>query len=262
MKLDEVELQQTTGSMIAKGSLRIESEVNGALGSVAYDHLLFSSEAGRTTIWPVTGVTRDEYGFCEATFCEVGLAFRSLSLNDIGWLSSPGAGFCSLARGGSQAGELRRRVRSGDGWIEEPGTPIDRYELRTEYGREGLHVVISGQIAAAAFSVDTTIAWPTLAVKGIGWSSAYWKFGHPQGSWSKLDTTDRPRDSRKLTDLLLSQGLSWPYLKGRISFTPEPSGRSDHDFVYIQFHDHISFGDAPHLKVLDTGFVSSLGSNR
>ncbi len=266
MKLGDVELQQTTGFLIAKGSLRVGSETDAGSQS----HLLLSSQPNGTTVWPVTRITRDEYGFCETTLGEVGLAFRSLGLDDIGQLSPPGAGYRSLLRGGAQAGELRLREKLGNGWIEKPGSPIHQYEMETEYGPEGLHVAISGQVSVAEgehskpFSVDTTVPWPTLTVKGIQSSVAYWKFGHPQGLPSKLDSPDRPRDSRKLSDLLLSQGLTWPYLRGRISFTPEPSWRAQsvHDFVHIGYRDQISFGDAPHLKVLDTGFAGSSGSSR
>jgi hypothetical protein len=269
MKLGDVELQQATGFLIAKGCLKVGSESEMvALGISAHSHLLLSLRSNVTTVWPVTRITRDEHGFCDATLGEAGLAFWSLSLDDIGELSPPGGGRQWLTRGGSQAGSLMRRVRLGDQWIEKRGNAIHQCELGTEYGPEGLHIAISGQVVVTEdehdkpFSVDATVSWPTLTVKGIRSSVAYWKFGHPQGLPSKLDSPNRPRDSRKLNDLLISQDLTWPYLKGRISFTPEPSWpfarQSAHDFVSIHFeHDQIAFWDARRLEVLDTGFARS-----
>jgi len=273
MKLDDVELQQTTGFVIAQGSLKIGSKTSAAVDGSAHSHLLLASQPNVTTVWPVTQVKRNEYGFCETTLGEVGLTFRSLSLDDIGKLSVPEEGRRSLIRGGTIVGELYQRAKLGNGWVEKPGSSIQHYELAAEYGPEGLHVEISGQIGIAEgepgrpFSIDTTIPWVTLSVKGSPFSGAYWKFGHPQGLPSKLDSPDRPRDSRKLCDLLLSEGLTHPYLKGRISFTPEPSwpssSESAHDFVSIHFdYDQIWFNDARRLEVLDTGFARSDGVNR
>jgi hypothetical protein len=136
-----------------------------------------------------------------------------------------------------------------------------------------MNISISGEIAVEEtnrvepFSVDTTIPWATLSVKGIRTSGRYWKFGHRQGLPSKVDATNRPRDPRKLGDLLISEGLAWPYLKGRISFTPEPSypppDLSAHDFVSIHFYeDHIGFFDARRSTALDTGFATSWGMAR
>jgi hypothetical protein len=270
MKLGDVELQQATGFLIAKGFLKVESETEMVpLGVGAHNHLLLSSRSNITTVWPATRITRDEHGFCHATLGEAGLAFWSLSLDDMGQLSPPEGGRRSLTRGGSQAGSLTRRVRLGDQWIEKRGGPIHQYELGTDYGPEGLHIAISGQVGVAedgrgkAFLIEATVPWPALIVKGFRFAGAYWKFGHRQGWPSKLESPNRARDSRKLNDVLIVEGLTWPYLKGQILFTPEPSWpppirQSTRDFVSIHFeNDQIGFWDARRLEVLDTGFARS-----
>ncbi len=276
MKLDDAELQQTTGSLIGKGSLKIGTEADtAALGIAAHGHVLLSSQEDVVTLWPVTDFTRDKNGFCEAVLDEVGLAFWSLSLDDIGKLAVPGAGRNARMKGGSQTGDLLRRVQFGDKWInKQQASPIQNYELGAEYGPDGLYVSISGQVAldqlkdVKPLSLHLTIPWATLTLKGIEASGAYWKFGHSQGGASQLESTDRPRNSRALNDLLISEGLTWPYLKGKISFTPEPlwlpsSQYSAHDFVSIHFQNNqIGFWDARNLKVLDTGFARSDALNR
>jgi hypothetical protein len=267
MNLEDIELQQTTGFVIAKGSVKIGSEMDAAaIDGDAHSRVLISSRQNETAVWPVTQFKRNEYGFCEATLGEIGVAFRSLNLDDMGELSSPREGRRSLTRGGSKAGTLKQRVKRHNVWIEEPGNSIQHYELATEYGTEGLHIEISGQIAAAAgdsgkpFFIDTTVPWATLAVKDIRNSVAYWKYG-PQGRPSKLDSVSRSRDPRKLGDLLFAEGLNWPYLKGRILFTPEVSGGSVHEYVSVLFgNDGIRFSEARRLEILDTGFARSTGS--
>jgi len=281
MMLGDAELQRTTGALIAKGLLRIGSEADTeALGVKAHNHVLVLSEQRRTTIWPVTQMTRDEYGFCDTTLGAAGLAFWSLNLNDVAEIARPEIGSRLLMGGGStkwpigslmrgsypkfpvEVPENRRRL------ITQRSGRIQDYEASGEYGPEGLHITISGQVAVGEdehckpFSLDATIGWPTLTLKDIPFSVAYWKFGHPQGSPSTIDSPNRPRDSQKLSDLLISQGLSWPYLKGQISFTPDTPwprpGLSAHDFVTIHFvNDGISFSDARNLLVLDTGFAWS-----
>ncbi|TAL83405.1 MAG: hypothetical protein EPN75_01155 [Beijerinckiaceae bacterium] len=271
MKLGEAEIHSSTGFAIGNGSLTIGSEADmRALGIVPHNHVLLSPLSNGTTIWPVTSIVRNAHGFCEATLAEIGLALRPSSLEDIAAMA-PHTGRVSLTRGGSGAGGLRRCIKSGNKWVEQRYTQIDYYELGSEYGPEGLHIVGSGQVHVAddqtvrPFSVDATISWATLAVKGSRYSGAYWKFGHPQGLSSTSDSSDRRRDPKKLTDLLIPAGLSWPYLKGCISFIPELAWvrNPSHDFVSILFDcDQIMFSDAPGLEVLDTGFARNRARQR
>jgi hypothetical protein len=136
-------------------------------------------------------------------------------------------------------------------------------------------VAVSGELAAAEdqrskeFSIDATIPWETLTLKGFRFAGARWKFGHPHPLPSKSDSPDQPRDPHKLSDLLIAQGLTWAYLKGKISFTPETAGtpprfRSADKFLSIEFGglDEIHFADAPNVKVLDNGFAGSSGLTR
>jgi hypothetical protein len=171
MKLDDAELQQTTGFVIAKGAFRIGSEADmAALGIGAHDRVLLSSENGlyfrRTTVSPITHIRRDDNGFCETTPGEAELKFSSLSLDDIAELSLPEAGRGSLTRGGAQAGMLAQR-RAGVPVAE----PIRHYQLDTEYGLEGLQVAISGQVAVAKGEHDKPFSVEATIFRGRPWSS-------------------------------------------------------------------------------------------
>jgi hypothetical protein len=138
MNLDEVELQQTTGSLIAKGSLKVGPERGTAgSGSATHSHVLLSSQTNALTLWPVTHFVRDRDGFCVTTLGEVGLVFRSINLDDIGQLPSSGAQHHGVTRSGTQAGWLRRRVMLNGRWIERPAGIVHEYELDTQYGQEG-----------------------------------------------------------------------------------------------------------------------------
>src|SRR5262245_60335825 len=181
MKLIDAELQQTTGFPIAKGRLWVGSEAAAAaLGIGAHRHLLLSSYQYGTVIRPVISITRDPYGFCDATTCDVGLVFYSLSLKDIvklaGIKTEPFRRDFSMRRrsvmcAGARAGDLIADELCGDRRIYWSRGPIQLYELSAERVADGLHVVISGQVAHGEseheFSVDATLPWETLALKGF-----------------------------------------------------------------------------------------------
>jgi hypothetical protein len=295
MNLSDAQLEHTTGFPIIPGRLSIGSESDATnLGIPKHDRVLLSFPTWRgigppsTGVWPVTDVTRDEHGFCEATLGDFGLAFSALSPWDIGDLSPPGGVRRSLIRGGAHAGSLIKRERIADRiWIEKPFMPIHAYELSALYGSDGLHVAISGRFAVSddriakvgkgldfsgkEFSAEATIPWETLSLKDFRFAGAYWKFGHGVGSPSKLDSVNRPRDPRKFQDLIIEQGGNSPILNGHISFTPETvwpwsRARSPLRFLKIQFGssgpDTIHFSDTSDLVMLESGFAANHGSNR
>lgn len=280
MNLSDVQLQQVTGFPIVKGQLSIGSKTDRtAYGVRKHDRLLLSARQELSyemtwsqgmTIWPVNDVARDEHGFCQATLGEFGLAFHSFKLFDKGNLPRPGG--CQSFLRGTRVGNLMKRERLGTGWIEKPHTPIHSYELNAEYGSEGLHIAVSGQLETfegergGEFSIDATIPWETLALKGFQSAAASWKFGRPLPS--KSDSADRPHDPQKLADLLIS-GSGRPYLNGQISFTPETTyyptrSQSAENFLSIEFigFDEISFGGQLSVMVLDDGFAGGSAFNR
>jgi hypothetical protein len=275
MKLIDAELQYPWGFVVAKGTLIVGSELDMlALGGAPHNHLLLAYDLADDNpnsiiVWPVTDVARNENGFCEVSLGEVGLECGSLRLDAIGaW----GARRHSVMRGGYEAGGSRRRTDSSV-WIgSQYCDEIQSYELAADYDAGGLNIAISGQLAAAGedsgktFSVDAIVPWSTSKVKGTQSSGAHSRFGHASGLPSKLDSLDRPRDPRKLDDLLIAEDIPWSYLKGRISLTPEPSWPSwgsTHDFVSIDFgSDHVRFNDAAGLEILDTGFARHSDTSR
>src|ERR1700735_2855187 len=155
MNLGDAELQQTTGFPIVKGELSIGSKADmTALGIPDHDHLLLPmiDWPRGLFIWPVTNLTRDENGFCNAALGEFGLAFDGPRAEEIGRLCPEGQIGRSFIRGGIGAGYLLTRkglapdVRN---WFGKSLTPIQAYELKAECRPQGLQFSISGQLAAA-----------------------------------------------------------------------------------------------------------------
>jgi hypothetical protein len=277
--LSNVELQATTGFPIALGRLAIgDADDMITLGIAAHDRVLLSTVDAPTTlsVWPVTEIARDEYGFCRTTVADSGLAFQTLTLADIDRLSPPSNGRRRFTRSGAGAGYLRRR-----GLRQVQRLPIETYELSADHDSGGLRIAVSGQLTGSdgrsgmGFSIDATVPWETLHLKECPFAGAYSKFGI-RGQRSAADSADRPRDPRKLGDVLIAEGLGWPYLKGQLRFTPEttwpPPAHSGHPFVSVHFAardqfrfalaDKIQFADAPHLEILGDGFVRSRGMDR
>jgi hypothetical protein len=273
MHLTNAELQQTTGHVIAKGQFLIGSEADTtSLGISKHDRLIIWMNAPvGLTIWSAIDVVRDENGFFRTTLGEAQLTFPSLIPGDITDLAF--AGSRSFTRSGYRCGSLRCHRRPDGGAVKQPQA-IHAYELTAEYGAEGLHFAVSGQFTGTSdqcardFSLDATVSWETLTVKGFQAAAAYWKFGHTQGLPARSDRFDRPRDPLRLGDLSIAQGLSWPYLEGQLQFTPEvawpPARQRDHQFLSIHFDDwnQMKFWDATRVEFLDNGFARSSALHR
>jgi hypothetical protein len=280
MNLTDAELQQLTGFPIAKGSISVGTSADmTALGIGAHYHLLLSAEDRHRppflVIRPVSNVERDEYGFCQTTLADRGLSLSYLSLAHIGNITWVGGPRGSFARGGAQAGLLVKYKPGATPWIPESYVRIHSYELTAEYDAEGLQIAIAGQLAETAeapakeFSVRATVPWATMIIKGFRGAGAHWKFGR-QSLPIKSDSPDRQRDPKRLQDLIIAEGLSWPYFKGKLSFTPElslraPPPTSVNSFLYVDLGEGLTpfhCSDAPRVELLDSGFARSGGQTR
>jgi hypothetical protein len=207
-----VELQQTTGFPVVRGRLSIASEADmESLGLLRHDRVLLPMQNWPVILfaWPVISVTHDDDGFCITTLGEYGLMFNGFRAEDIGDLSSPGAGK-PFTRGGLYSGDFVRR----DGFLGQlpkwiPHTPIDAYKLKAKYRSGGLYFEISGQFAATydaiaaqggpilngkSFSLDAIIPWETLVLKDFSGAVAHWKFVESKALPSKDDSVGRTRN--------------------------------------------------------------------
>jgi hypothetical protein len=291
MNLGDAELQQTTGFPIVKGELSIGSKADmTALGIPDHDHLLLPmiDWPRGLFIWPVTNLTRDENGFCNAALGEFGLAFDGPRAEEIGRLCPEGQIGRSFIRGGIGAGYLLTRkglapdVRN---WFGKSLTPIQAYELKAECRPQGLHFSISGQLAAAdddraardepmmdgrEFSVNAIIPYGTLMLKGIPCVGADRTFDHGNAFPSNTETLHRPRDPRRLHDLLIDPPIG-PIVEGQILLAPEAACPPGHDRSAVTFlHMNINglkegsvyFTNAPNVQIRDNGFAHSAINTR
>ena len=272
MNLRDAELEERTGCPIVRGRLSIGTEADmAALGILEHDRLLLRDSL---SIWPVTNVSRDEHGFCHPTLGAFGLYFGGLAAQDIKDFSSRGASQ-PFYRGGIHTGCLIRRKGLEQICLSTPLTPIHACELKAEYRPEGLHFAISGQFAGAdgdaaaaqygpdlngkAYSVNAIIPSEILLLKGF--------IGHGHGTLaSNDDSPDRPRDPRKLQDLLIDPVFGSTLVKGKVLLAPESAlpRRQDQwaaNFLHIVINqlgsESISVFDAPRVGVYDDGFATS-----
>jgi len=164
---------------------------------------------------------------------------------------------------------MKREQKSGI-WFETAQTPLHVYELKTEYCAEGLSLTgtgnfeDSGGASAGNFSIDATMSWETLELKGLDHRTRYFPKSR---SLSTSDSADRPRDPRKLSDLLIASSLTWPYVKGYLSFTPEAPrhlrrASSASKFFSMIFSElEMDLGEQQSLMVFDDGFAASRWSS-
>jgi hypothetical protein len=184
------------------------------LGIPRHDRLLLSFESAPAVlgIIPTTDVTHDEYGFCNTTLADHGLGFYGLGADEIAHLSLPGSSSRPSTRDGTRAGFLMKSA--GAIWIVQK--PIDNYEFKSEYRRDGLFFTISGRFPSAdntagaqqgpsligrAFLVEAMIPAATLVLKGYPGADEYRKFEWGKGA--DIYTPGRQRDPRRFHDLLI-----------------------------------------------------------
>jgi hypothetical protein len=235
--------------------------------------LSFESAPAVLGIIPTTDVTHDEYGFCNTTLADHGLGFYGLSADEIAHLSLASSSRPST-RGGARAGFLMKSA--GAIWFVQK--PLDNYEFKSEYRRDGLFFAISGRFPSAdntagqqgpsltgrAFLVEAVIPAATLVLKGYPSADEYRKF--EWGKAADIYAPDRQRHPRRLHDLLIDLLLYRPVVTGRISLDPEtPSAhgpdRSAAGLLQVDISDidegSFTFSDAPRLQLFDSGFVLS-----
>src|SRR5262249_30808873 len=225
-KFSDAELQSLTGYPIASGHLSIGSSADmRALGIPKHQRVLLAYPHGQGRgawmIWPVIDATPRETGFYDAVVGTVGLAFDSLSQATVDDLVAAKA-----SGGGADAGALIRR---------EPSDPlhtvlyrgrirIHGYQLDARLSTAGLQLTSSGRFVSDAtdsepnllgkeFSLEATIPWETLTIKGFKCSSRYWKFASAPASGAATSRPSLVAHAHKLHDLLIDEALNWPILR-------------------------------------------------
>jgi hypothetical protein len=290
MNFKDVVLQQNTGSPVVPGSLSITPAHGSDVVIPPHDRVLlelpvwWNSDRG-VAIWPVTGAGRDEHGFYDVTVVDYGIRLLSIGLEHLGSVARPDEARRSFSRGGIGTGHLmRRKFFSPTDRVPTAidATPISNYELGGLLDTNGLNIDIAGcfasagdanqpvkdlpDLAGARIAAKVAIPWHTLVLKNFPWAGSYWKYGH-KGALSTLNSAERPRDPRKVSDLLIEQGLSRPIVRGRISFSPETAWNpKPAKFLHCGFSNRDSegmyFSDAPDVVTLDNGFAGASGSYR
>jgi hypothetical protein len=253
MHISEAELDEKTGCCLGSGRLTIEG---AAFQRPAHDRLLLDCrDSGKgwagITFWPVGERVRADSGFYRVRKEGPILYLPDLLLSE---LVSHEASL-ELLRGGTRCG-----------WVEtdrrQQVAKLDRYRLVRDYVEAGMRLTLAGTLEdGASVRVEVTLGWATLTV--AGYHGPAHKFGHSEGREAAGDVAHR--DPCKLGDLLISAGLSWPFVPGTADFDPQPahglfpSGPESHVCAQLGRRS-MQFSSAPRLVPLESGFARSNGA--
>lgn len=274
MNIGDAEMHETHGSPIVRGQLSLGSEADrAALGIPDHDRLMLQFRYDGLAIWPAMGVERGDNGFCRAKVEGLGILLHRLTIEEINALGLVPDEARILSRGGYICGSVISQTHSFL-W------PLTTYEMQLRHVPDGVAMTLSAQLVvrtetpreganAEALSgrdirIEATISWETLTLAGFSAAGPHWKYEETPALPSKLEDLDRPRDPRRLQDLLIYQGLTWPIVPGSLSLTPVPTPvpfpSRPSQFVCPQFdNNEIHFRDANRVEILDNGFARTLG---
>jgi len=282
MKFSDAELQSLTGYPIVIGHLSIGSSSDmRALGIPKHQRVLLAYPHGHGRggwmIWPITDATPRETGFYDAAVGTVGLVFDSLSQATIDELVDFEGQ--RLLRGGADAGALIHRQPSGPSYtaVYRGRIRIHGYQLDARLDTAGLQLMVSGRFVSDVtdsepnllgkdFSVEATIPWEILTIKGFKCSTRYWKFATAPASGAATSAPSVVPHAHKLSDLLIDEALNWPIFRGRFAYTPEAAcsalrayDKTDGKFLFVHFDDQptqgLRFSNASSVVVYDNGFA-------
>lgn len=272
MNLADTEIDEAHGGPIIRGQFSVGAEA--ALGIPEHDRVLLQFRHDGLAIWPVLKVEPGEHGFCQAQHAERGLLLRDLTLKNINEINLAPEEPRSLLRGGYRCGFIIGPINSSL-W------PLVKYEMQLRHIPEGVAMTLiarsaerqeaAGDSAGLAelgsldIKIDATIPWQTLALAGFSAVAPHWKYEERQALPSKHDDPYRPRDPRRLQDLLIQKGLSGkPIVPGSLILVPSPDAgrfrKTPVRFVSPMFDtNQMQFYDAPGVEILDDGFARSRG---
>jgi hypothetical protein len=268
--INNAEMADAGGGPIVRGQLLIGSESDHAsLGIPDHDRLLLEFRWDGLAIWPMTRVERGNNGFCRGKVEGLGILLRGLTIKHINELHIVPDETRALARGGYFCGSVISGTNSSL-W------PLIRYEMQMRRIPEGVAMTFFAQsvlhnetrdqtanseaLSGRDIRVDATISWESLTLAGFTAAAAHWKHEGSPALPSRHDDLDRSRDPRKLQDLLIYQGLTWPIVDGSLSLDPMPYRSRPTRFVSPQFDSYeMHFRDAPGVEILDNGFSRTQG---
>lgn len=269
MTFPPVKLDEIAGNPIVRGRLTIDGPADPRL-AVPEEHQFLSiglqtdpplAWAG-ISVRPVVAMRETANGFQVPSFAGAGIVLGGLTAALLDKMPEMNRKPQTISRGGEWSGLV----------FAAPEGPeigrLARYEVRTLYGPEGVQLLATGEIAGngAEFSVDALLDWDTLTILGMECAAPRWKWARQANNW--VPWPDRARDPRKLSDLMLRSGLSWPIVRASLIFEPDFPGHRDtrhlgpidHLIVHAE-GAHLSFSDTYDVVAFDNGYVGSSASN-
>jgi hypothetical protein len=280
MDIRLAEVDESTGCPIVPGQITLASKIDGVIHEIPdHDRLLFEFMGPRDIVTAlsvptglvvrlVTGVERLGNDFCKPTVEGPGLFFAGLtpdSIDDLRHLD----GDRTLIRGGSKCGGVVSLTRS----VLQPLQPFSKFEILAHYTPGGMKLTLCADLAIQGSDtthdvpqarVEATMSWETMTVAGLEAAASHWKYGPPGKFLPHKNQPNKKPDPKRLQDILISQGLTWPILRGSLDLFPaappfvfffEKSVR----FLYTHFQDdRIGFSNAAGVHVLANGFVQTL----
>jgi hypothetical protein len=272
MHLNEALIDDVTGGAIVNGRLEMT---------------LLEDDYRRFALPPHTMILLD---FCTGVTCKAVTAVERLD-----------TGFCKISTAGPRvrlrmtsqvfnsvvlsaaAGDISQSSSRGEGWIDAgsnyPGVHLVTagFDLNETKTSDGLVFRISGRLKQPSpngigfsspevgrFYVEGTIPWHTLALKGLDALGCH-KFT-PQGQLLRSRVDGEERNPLHLGDVMIAEGLTWPYVKGSVKLdraTGKRVSQSGAEIMNVHIHDdRIGFSEGSWFQLLTNGFYQSGAINR
>lgn len=288
MPLASARFDQRSGALVVSGRIFIGSEeLADSPAIAAHNDLLLSfmpaqhSLPPRIVICPATRADQNENGFYNSQFDKPTVIFDNLVANDIALLCNQEGGDGRLLRKGPECGGINLDTTFSFQFHYYPH-PFSEIDLSAKYSADGVNLKMSGLLgrysslvvrdsqklkAHRAWDgrrvfVEAFITIEQLTVLG-GFTPGgpSWRIHVRGGRPQKNDVPERPRDPRKLQDILICEELTWPIFPGSVIVRPRlPRQYSVTQHVYSLIgEENLNVCAAPETQLLDNGFARFRG---
>lgn len=288
MPLASARFDQRSGALVVSGRIFIGSDEKADSPAIAaHNDLLLSfmparhSLPPRIVICPATRADQNENGFYNSQFDNPTVIFDNLGASDIALLCNQEGGDGRLLRKEPKCGgiSLDTNLAFQHHFYSHPFSEID---LSAKYSADGVNLKMSGLLgrysaravrypqkleAHRAWDgrrvfVEAFITVEQLTVLGKIAAGPFWHIHVRGGRPQKNDVPERPRDPRKLQDILICEELTWPIFPGSVIVRPRlplQYSVAQHVLSSSIGEENLYVSEAPETQLLDNGFARFRG---
>ena len=272
MHLNDALIDNETGAPVIRGTIEMRDSLGYAKPLPPHSMFLLDARNTWLKFTPVTTAQRLQSDFYQVTLADTEL---QISLDSQAFYETFGkrdSAELAIKKGSGTQGVVKSRL--GDPAAMLPVYGISSFDVSSQRGAEGLAFKIAGGLMPWSpqgdmpspddgFAIKGVVPWETLTTKGYPVRGAH--LFTPQGQ--RATNLDKPNvtDPTRLGDLMIAEGLTWPYVTGTMKLTRD-RGNSDRpakDFLCIFVEpERLRFNNIQHVELLTNGFYRSSGSGR